>query len=89
MSVQPERSIRSEPEPLLTEPEAAAFLNFTPRALQAWRVRGGGPAYIRCSSRAIRYRLQDLETWIEERRRTSTSDQGDIDSQRQANLPRR
>ena len=73
MSVQLERPPHTEPEPLLTEREAAAYLNFTPRALQAWRVRGGGPRFIACSSRAIRYRRRDLDAWVEERVRTSTS----------------
>ena len=77
MSAQPERPpTHNGYEPLLTEPEAAAFLNFTPRALQAWRTRGGGPKFVRISARAIRYRLRDLETWVEDRLRTSTSDPG-------------
>lgn len=58
---------------LLREPEAAAFLGFTPRALQAWRQRGGGPPFVRVSSRAIRYRRDDLIGWAESRLRTSTS----------------
>ena len=66
----------AELDQLLTEPEAAAFLNFSPRALQAWRVRGGGPPYVKISTRAVRYRKSDLDRWIEERLRTSTSDAG-------------
>lgn len=69
-------STQNELQPLLTESEAAAFLNFTPRAMQAWRIRGGGPAYIRVSARAIRYRQEDIDRWLDERRRTSTSDDG-------------
>ena len=68
-------STQNELQPLLTESEAAAFLNFTPRAMQAWRTRGGGPAYIRVSARAIRYRQEDIDRWLDERRRTSTSDE--------------
>ncbi len=63
-------------ETLLTEAEAAKLLKFTPRFLQARRVRGDGPAYVHVSSRAVRYRRSDLVAWIEERVRTSTSDQG-------------
>ena len=61
---------------LLRERDAARFLNFNVRTLQMWRVRGGGPPFVRVSSRAVRYRLQDLEGWIEERLRRSTSDPG-------------
>ena len=62
-----------DPAALLTEAEAAKLLKFTPRFLQARRVRGDGPAYVSVSSRAVRYRRSDLVAWIEERVRTSTS----------------
>ena len=58
---------------LLREQEAANSLGFTPRTLQAWRLTGDGPAYIKISSRAIRYRRRDLIAWADERRRLSTS----------------
>jgi len=59
---------------LYTEPQAAHFLNFTPRCLQAWRQRGEGPKFVRVSSRAIRYRKIDLDNWIKERLKSSTSE---------------
>jgi len=61
---------------LLTTRQAAAYLNYTPRALEGWRVRGGGPRFVRVSSRSVRYRQADLDAWIAERVRTSTSDPG-------------
>ncbi len=64
-------------EQLLTEGQVAEYLNLTPRALQAWRYKGGGPRYVAISTRAVRYRTTDLESWIETRIRTSTSDQGE------------
>ena len=64
-----------DPDALLTEDQAAAFIEFTPRFLQARRHRGGGPSYIRVSPRAVRYRKRDLITWAEERRQTSTADE--------------
>ena len=63
---------------LLTECEAAEYLHFSPRFLQARRVRGDGPLFVRVSARAIRYRRGDLENWVEQRVRTSTSDQGNL-----------
>ncbi len=59
---------------LINEQDAAAFLGYTVRALQNWRLRGGGPKFVRVSKRSIRYRRCDLNTWIEERLRSSTSD---------------
>lgn len=62
---------------LLAEKEAAKFLGFSERTLQKWRSVGGGPKFVHVSARAVRYRQSDLELWVEERVRTSTSDTGD------------
>ena len=64
------------PAPLLTEIQAAEILQLTPRALQAWRYQGRGPRFVKISARAVRYRLDDVEAWIENRLRRSTSDPG-------------
>jgi len=61
---------------LLTEKQTSRLLGFSVRTLQAWRVRGGGPRFVKVSARCVRYRQSDLDRWIEERLRTSTSDQG-------------
>ena len=61
---------------LIDENAAADFLGLTNRTLQAYRHRGGGPQYIRLSSRCLRYRRIDLRAWAEARMRTSTSDPG-------------
>lgn len=64
-------------ERLLNQKQAASYLNMSARFLEARRHRGGGPPFVRVSARAIRYRPEDLEAWIGERVRTSTSDTGD------------
>ena len=61
---------------LIDEKAAAAFLDLTDRTMQAMRQRGGGPHYIRLSSRCLRYRRVDLREWADARVRTSTSDPG-------------
>lgn len=61
---------------LLNEKEAAEFLNYSVRALQNWRLRGGGPRYVKVSSRSVRYRRRDLLAWVEEHLRSNTSDIG-------------
>lgn len=61
---------------LMTEDQTAQYLQFTPRALQKWRLDGSGPKYVKISGRAVRYRKQDLDEWIEHRIRRSTSDPG-------------
>lgn len=61
-------------DPLLDEEETAEYLGLSPRTLQGFRVRGGGPDYVKLGSRAVRYRLSDLEEYIEDRIQSSTSE---------------
>lgn len=61
---------------LINEQEAASFLGYTVRALQNWRVRGGGPLFIKVSARSIRYRRRDLIAWIDSLACRSTSEFG-------------
>ena len=66
--------LAADPDALLRPEAAAELLAFTPRALEAWRQRGGGPPFVRVSARAIRYRRSDLLDWAQARVRCSTSD---------------
>jgi hypothetical protein len=50
---------------LLAEVRAAELLCLSTRTLQAWRMKGEGPAYVR-AGRAIRYRRRDLIAWVNE-----------------------
>ena len=58
---------------LINEIEAAHFLGYGARCLQNWRIRGGGPAFIKVSGRSIRYRRRDLIEWSEDHRVSHTS----------------
>lgn len=60
---------------LINEREAATLLRLSIKCLQNWRVRGGGPPYIRLG-RAIRYEVPALEAFVQEGVRRSTSDPG-------------
>ena len=60
------------PNQLMTEKEAAALICYTPRALQNWRLRGGGPKYVKIG-RSVRYQRSDVLEFIEERKRLHTS----------------
>jgi hypothetical protein len=75
----PQPAGRPLPDPneaLVTTPEAAHLLGLSPRTLESLRLRGGGPAFIAVTAKAVRYRRRDLEDWILTRRRTSTSGPG-------------
>lgn len=58
---------------LVDEREAASILCYSVRALQNWRYRGGGPLFVKVSSRSVRYRRCDLTKWVEDRIVSSTS----------------
>ena len=53
-------------EKLLDTLQAAAFLGLRPGTLETWRWDGSrGPAFIRLSRRAVRYRQSDLNSWLD------------------------
>lgn len=62
-----------DPDTLVDEREAASILCYSVRALQNWRHRGGGPRFVKVSSRSVRYRRADLLDWIAERTVSHTS----------------
>lgn len=62
-------------EPLLNERQVAEITGMSVRSLQTWRLRGGGPAYVKLGT-AVRYRRGDIDAWLESNLKSSTSDQG-------------
>lgn len=54
--------------------QAAEYLSVSTRFLEIARMKGGGPQYVRCSPKMIRYRLQDLNTWVNDKLRQTTSE---------------
>jgi hypothetical protein len=60
----------------LTEKDAAEVLNVSPRTLQQWRVKGGGPPFQKLGATAVRYDPDALAAWLSAQTRTSTSKPG-------------
>ncbi|MFB3787023.1 MAG: helix-turn-helix transcriptional regulator [bacterium] len=63
----------------LTERQAATKLGVSQKTLQAWRLRGGGPAFVKISARCVRYRESVIDAWALARERESTTDTGGRD----------
>ena len=63
----------NEHDLLLTEVQAAEFLNLSVRTLQSWRVSGSKIPFVRCG-RAVRYKIRDLRAWIDANTVSSTSE---------------
>lgn len=60
----------------LTTKDAAEYLGLQRTTLEAWRCRGGGPKFGKFG-RSVRYKLTDLEAWVELRTRSNTSEKGE------------
>jgi predicted DNA-binding transcriptional regulator AlpA len=54
-------------EPLITTVEAAALLAMSPRTLEGYRRKGGGPTFVTLSRNVVRYRRSDLDSWVSSR----------------------
>jgi len=59
--------------PFYSNDEAADFLRLSPRTLEKYRVRGGGPPFRKFGRRVV-YALADLEDWAGRCVCDSTSD---------------
>lgn len=66
--------IALDPDFLMTEMQACELLSVSPRTLQAWRVRGGGPKYVKIG-KAVRYKRRDISEWLRENTVAHTSQQ--------------
>jgi hypothetical protein len=60
---------------LMDSVQLADFLTNKPNTVEGWRIKGIGPKYIKIG-RLVRYRLADVEEWIESQARTSTTQAG-------------
>ena len=57
---------------MLDTSAAADFLGISPRTLEDWRLRGGGPVFRKLGGRLVRYLSADLFSFIEAGARTNT-----------------
>ena len=57
---------------ILTTREAASYLGLAMTTLNKWRCHGGGPVFVKLG-RAVRYRREDLNVFVEQRSVLSTS----------------
>ena len=57
---------------MLRTEQAADMLGLTKSTLEAWRVRGDGPVFVKLG-KAVRYRQEDLDAFCLSRMRTNTS----------------
>jgi predicted DNA-binding transcriptional regulator AlpA len=61
------KPIHSSPDSLnefMDDKALARKLGLVPETLQLWRRKGTGPAFLKLG-RAVRYRVRDIEAWLE------------------------
>ncbi|GAA0641058.1 helix-turn-helix domain-containing protein [Brevundimonas lenta] len=63
--------------PRMNVSQAANFLGVSSSMLNKLRVFGGGPVFLKIGRR-VAYDPADLASWLESRRRRSTSDAGEL-----------
>lgn len=54
--------------------EAAEYLGLSRHTLNKLRSTGGGPEFVRITKRAVGYRVEALDRWLEGRHASSTSE---------------
>lgn len=62
-----------DPELHIDEKRASEYLGISPRTLQGYRTKGGGPEFIKINHKVVRYKIADLIKWTEIRKRKNTS----------------
>lgn len=63
-----------DPELHIDEKRAAIYLGISPRTLQGYRVKGGGPEFVKISHKVVRYKIADLIKWTQNKKRKNTSE---------------
>lgn len=58
----------STAEALVTQAELAQYLGVPETTLEQWRSRGGGPDYVKVGARHVRYRLSEVNAWMDAER---------------------
>lgn len=67
-------NITDAPRRWLRTREAAAHVGLSASTLEKLRVSGGGPRFTKAGPRIVVYAVADLDTWLSERARGSTSE---------------
>lgn len=61
------------PDQFIDEKLAAEYLGISPRTLQGYRTKGGGPEFHKISHKVVRYKINELINWASNRKKKNTS----------------
>lgn len=68
--------MNSVPSIKMRPKDAATYMGFSASTLAKMRLRGDGPPYTKAGARIVIYDQAELDKWLAENRRRSTSDDG-------------
>lgn len=60
------------PDQFIDEKLAAEYLGISPRTLQGYRTKGGGPEFHKISHKVVRYKISELITWTKNKKKKNT-----------------
>jgi len=69
----------SNDQRVLRTAQAAAYCGSSASTFEKLRLTGGGPVYSKIGRRVV-YRVEDLDSWLTQNRRRSTSDKSGSDN---------
>jgi len=83
-------SLRTK-EDVRTNAETACHIGIKPNTLEIWRTKGKGPKWVKADPESprspIRYRVADIEAWMNERTCRSTSQYKQISEALESDAP--
>lgn len=62
------------PDRYIDEKQVAEYLGISPKTLQGYRVKGGGPEFMKIGHKSVRYKFSDIQQWAENRKKRNTSE---------------
>ncbi len=69
-------NIHTKHKAILRPPEAAEYIGLSESTLAKRRLRGDPPKYVKLGPRAVGYSIEELNQYIQQHIRQSTSDYG-------------
>lgn len=69
----PKKDIKElNPDQLIDEKQASQLMGISPRTLQGYRVKGGGPEFIKLNNKIVRYKISAIQNWINDNKKINT-----------------
>jgi predicted DNA-binding transcriptional regulator AlpA len=62
------------PDRYIDEKQVAEYLGISAKTLQGYRVKGGGPEFMKLGHKTVRYKFSDIQRWAEIRKKKNTSE---------------